>query len=211
MSGSGYGSFETSQAELPPDLYEALGRALHRWSQLEAAVCAGAVALEVPKKEWLEAIAHLRGKRGFNVRGTFDQLRSAVRKWPHHEEPLRVVNRAEELYIVRQELIHGLWGHSKQDDHGEPAIHEWSPDDYDNYRVVTAAELNEFAESCLAAFRGVISKVIPFSMSGQVFQMDPSDADRWLGMAFHRTERSAPKKRPLADEEKLIPPPSRPA
>ncbi len=186
MSDFDHGYFESSLDELPEEIYNALGRALHRWSQLEAAICIGAIVLEYPQMDWLKGIEHLRGKRGFNVRGAFDQLRSAIKKWPPHLEPLQIIDSAENLYIQRQALIHGLWGHAMQSTGAVTAIHEWSPSAHANYREVPIEELIHFAAACRKVFEEVILKAIPFAKTGNISTGDTSEAKRRFGMVFHR-------------------------
>jgi hypothetical protein len=158
--------FSTTQADLPPEHYVAIGRALYRWSQLEAAVCALATTIQGPS--WLEAVRTLRGPHGFKVKNVFQQLKAAAHKrsGSSSSQVHNDLTRAESLYASRKMLFHSIWGYVSGPGRAQVGIQEWANDAYDNFRPVGLEELRAFAEDCAATSQSLLKSAIPLFHDG---------------------------------------------
>lgn len=177
MSGnvceSPYTHFSTTQAELPAEYYEAIGRALYRWTQLEAVACSLATSLLGIK--WLEAVERLRGKTGFKVKNIFEQLLAASRKKGDDARLRRAIERSQRLYEKRKELFHSVWGVVSNETSAAVGIHEWSHISYDNFRAVSIKEIHEFATECEKAWRDIAKTAPPLLHGAAAIAVDDED------------------------------------
>ena len=103
-----YTHFSTTQAELPAEYYEAIGRALYRWTQLESSVCLLATSLRGVK--WLDALECLHGKKGFKVKNIFFELLAELHKRGDDAPSRAAIERSQRLYEKRKEYFHSVWG-----------------------------------------------------------------------------------------------------
>src|SRR5687768_14538051 len=120
--------FSSTGKELPAEYYAAIGRALYRWSQLYATICALAAAVQGP--DWLDAVKELRGPHGFKVKHVFQKLRAEARDRTSASQVLADLDRAENLYASRKTLFHSMWGIVSGPKRAHVGIQEWSNDAY---------------------------------------------------------------------------------
>lgn len=166
--------FSTTEAELPGEYYQSIGRALYRWSQLESAI--GMLAVSLLDIPWLEAMQRLRGTRGFNTTGNFEMLTAHARKRGASDETLRPIEDARNLFERRKALFHSVWGITTG--HGVSAavgIQEWSNTSYDNFRAVPLTELDGFATECRRTWVKLMEHTIPFFHGASAVVVDDSD------------------------------------
>jgi hypothetical protein len=153
--------------------YTAIGRALYRWSQLEATVCALAASIQDPS--WLEAVKDLRGRHGFKVKNVFQQLKATARKRASSEPTLDDLDRAENLYSARKILFHSVWGHVSGAKRVTVGIQEWSNDSYDNFRYIELEEIETFASECASASESLMKTGIPLFHGAPAIVVDDGD------------------------------------
>lgn len=165
--------FSATGAELPVQYYSAIGRALYRWSQLEATVCALAASIQGPV--WLEAVKDLRGPHGFKVKNVFQQLKAAARKLADFESALDDLDRAEHLYSARKILFHSVWGQVSGAKRTAVGIQEWSNESYDNFRHIELEEIEEFASECASASESLMKTAIPLFHGSNTIAVDDGD------------------------------------
>jgi hypothetical protein len=150
-----------------------MGRALYRWSQLEATVCALAASIHGPL--WLEAVKDLRGPRGFKVKNVFQQLKAEAPKRPGSERTLDDLDQAEKLYLARKILFHSVWGHVGGAKRANVGIQEWSNDSYDNFRHIELEEIETFASECASASERLMKTAIPLFHGTAAIVIDDGD------------------------------------
>jgi hypothetical protein len=165
--------FSSTDSELPVQYYTAIGRALYRWSQLEATVCALAASIQGPS--WLEAVKELRKPHGFKVTHVFRDLKAAARKRAASGPALDNLDRAENLYSARKILFHSVWGIVSGTERAAVGIYEWSNDSYDNFRHIPLEEIEAFASACAATSRTLMNTAIPLFHRSTAIVVDDSD------------------------------------
>jgi hypothetical protein len=165
--------FSATGFELPVQYYTAMGRALYRWSQLEATVCALAASIQGPS--WLEAVKDLRGPHGFKVKTVFRDLKAAARKRAASEPALDDLDRAENLYSARKILFHSVWGHVSGSKRAAVGIQEWSNDSYDNFRHIELEEIETFASDCAFISESLMKTAIPLFHGAASIVVDDGD------------------------------------
>jgi hypothetical protein len=166
--------FSSTGSELPVQYYTAMGRALYRWSQLEATVCALAASVQGPS--WLEAVKDLRGPHGFKVKTVFRDLKAAARKRAASEPTLGDLDRAENLYSARKILFHSVWGHvSGGSKRATVGIQEWSNGSYDNFRHIELEEIETFASDCASISESLMKTAIPLFHGAASIVVDDGD------------------------------------
>lgn len=165
--------FSSTAEELPAAYYMAIGRALYRWSQLEATVCTLATSIQGPL--WLDAMRELRGGTGFKVKNIFQQLKAAARRRSSSPQMLDALDRAENLYGERKELFHSMWGHVSGPERIAVGINEWTHAAYDNFRQVELVELETFATNCVAASESLMKDAIPLFHGSAAMVVDDGD------------------------------------
>lgn len=165
--------FSSTAAELPISYYTAIGRALYRWSQLEATVCSIAASIQGPF--WLQALKELRGSRGFAVKKVFQQLRAAAQRRESPSQVLQDLSNAERLYSLRKTYFHSVWGHITGPNRAGVGMQEWSNDTYDNFKAVELSELEAFAADCAATSEGLMKTAIPLFHSSPTIAVDDGD------------------------------------
>jgi hypothetical protein len=165
--------FSSDGSELPIQYYTAIGRALYRWSQLEATVCALAASIQGPS--WLHAVKELRKPRGFKVTHVFRDLKAAARKRAASEPTLDDLDRAENLYSARKILFHSVWGHVSGPQRASVGIHEWSNDSYDNFRHIELEEIETFASDCASVSKSLMKTAIPLFHGTAAIVVDDGD------------------------------------
>ena len=165
--------FSSTGSELPVEYYAAIGRALYRWSQLEATVCALGTSIKVPS--WLDAVKELRRSGGFQVTHVFRLLKEAARKLEGSERVLEDLARAEKLYASRKILFHSVWGHVSGPERAAVGIQEWAVDAYDNFRPVDLTELETFAADCTCTSESLMQTAIPLFHGATTIVVDDDD------------------------------------
>lgn len=165
--------FSSDGAELPREYYAAIGRALYRWSQLEATVCTLAASIQGPI--WFDAVADLRGPNGFKVKNIFQQLRAVAGKRCADQSLMDDLNRAELLYSARKAFFHSMWGRVSSAEEAAVGIQEWSNSSYDNFRCVTLNEIEVFASECTAAWQSLMQTALPLFHGAPTIGVDNSD------------------------------------
>uniref|UniRef100_E6VMK4 Uncharacterized protein n=1 Tax=Rhodopseudomonas palustris (strain DX-1) TaxID=652103 RepID=E6VMK4_RHOPX len=156
--------FEMTKADLPFDFYVAIGRALHRWSQLEATVCA--LGTSIHKASWLEAVGELRRSGGFQVSRVFKLLKDRARALNGSEPAMADLECAEKLFAARKELFHSVWGYVTGPKRKAVGIQEWSTDDFSSFRPVDLDELEKFAEDCAKTWESLMKTALPLFHGG---------------------------------------------
>lgn len=162
--------FTSGNAALPDEYYVQMGRALHRWSQLESSV--GTLAASIMRIPFLEALQRLRGGGGFKTKNIFVQLSAATAKKGQDVEALAAIAQAEKLYEKRRVLFHSVWGHVSGVGSAAVGIQEWSSADYANFRAIGLGEIVEFATACLAGSEQLMKHVIPIFHGTSSFIVD---------------------------------------
>jgi len=172
---SSHTHFSSTQRELPVEYYAAMGRALYRWTQLEATVCS--LATSVLGTKWLETLKDLRGKndRGFILKQLFDQLLKKLRESGDDEHSRAAIERALGLYEKRKAYFHSIWGVVSNKTSATVGIQEWSPTSYDNFRAVSVEEIHEFAAACQNASIDILKTAIPFFHGGDAIAVDDEE------------------------------------
>ena len=165
--------FSSTGAELPIEYYAAIGRALYRWSQLEATVCSLATSIQGPS--WLAAIEDLRGLNGFKVKNVFQQLKAAARKKTALGPTMEALDQAEELYSARKILFHSMWGVVSGPLGAAVGFQEWSNDSYDNFRHVPLEEIEAFASKCAVVSQSLMKTAIPLFHGAAAVVVDDGD------------------------------------
>lgn len=151
--------FQSTEDDLPPEVYSILGHALYRWSQLECTVCLISVlTMHLP---FLEAMGRLRGTNGFKVKNIFQQLQAMLSRSGANSEMIETVAFAERLYTTRKELFHSVWGFVTNARTKAVGIQEWSNSEYSNFRSVSYGELEQFGEDCKTTNKKLMQTVIP--------------------------------------------------
>lgn len=169
-----YTHFGTTEAELPVEYYQSIGRSLYRWSQLETTV--GTLAVSILDIPWLEAMQRLRGSKGFNTTSNFEMLLARALKRGANDETLKPIENARHLFERRKVLFHSVWG--TMTGHGVAAavgIQEWSNTSYDNFRAVPLTELDSFATECRRTWVELMERTIPFFHGTSAIVIDDSD------------------------------------
>lgn len=165
--------FSATGKELSTDYYLAIGRALYRWSQLEAAVCTLAASVQGPN--WLEAVRQLRGPHGFKVKNVFEQLKAEANRRKNNSTVLGDLDSAERLYVSRKVLFHSVWGHVSGPNGTAIGIQEWTNETYDNFRPVTLPELSAFAADCASTWQRLMTSAIPLFHDSRAILVDDGD------------------------------------
>jgi hypothetical protein len=165
--------FQTDLSELPADYYFEIGRAIHRWSQVEMTVCAlAATVMEMPM---LNAIERLRGTTGFKVKHVFEQLIKTTKNRGGGDDAIEAIQSAQQLYGRRNFLIHSVWGFGMGPQQVVVAIHEWTSTDYANFREVPLAEIRKFSDDCLSTWQSVTQTLNPLFHGSESVAVDDAD------------------------------------
>jgi hypothetical protein len=153
-----YTHFDMMREELPAPYYEAIGRALYRWSQLEGTICV--LATSIKAAIWLDAIRELRRSGGFQLSRVLKLLKEEAGTREGSEPVLQDLARAEGLFASRKILYHSVWGRVTGPGRAAVGIQEWSADAYDNFRPVELPELETFAAECAATSDSLMKNAI---------------------------------------------------
>jgi hypothetical protein len=173
MQEPSYTHFSATEAELPLAYYEAIRRALFRWSQLESIV--GLLAASLLGVRWLDALARLRGRSGFKVKNTFVKLLAELHKRGDDVPSRAAVGRAQRLYERRKEYVHSIWGFVSNETAVTIGIQEWSNASYDNFRAVGLSEIHDFATECQEAWLDIMKSALPFIHGANGIIVDDED------------------------------------